>query len=442
DQIISMYDTEADKAVSLDELKPFLSRGLSRNNPLQISDIGVAPNADTASSPWGSLDRDDNYSLDAEERSKLESSLERYDYNGDAIVSLLELNENRTMQTAGDGMSSMRSMLDTTTLLLPVNTDSEDVSERKSARRSFSRRLMERYTFSIDIPRDSWSSWSDERWAMLDSNEDEVLDREELEQAIDLPADNVLYLSFPGLSSQSDMEFKLHCQSVHSEAGSWSTTVSGGKIGAAHFTCNLEVQDAYTKNSRELLRTRLEAALKDTQLQTIFTSQLQLQDGAFGLIDPNDDKKLDEDEFQRVWNWLSSRQGARLIVRWMLSERPWFHILDENGDQRLTEVELSQASTRLISLDRNQNGELTPDEMPLVVRMELDRGDNRLELNQILGMTNQASAAVEEQDWFSAMDANSDGYLAKEEYFGDADQFSVADADQDGFLSRNEVYEP
>lgn len=41
--------------------------------------------------------------------------------------------------------------------------------------------------------------------------------------------------------------------------------------------------------------------------------------------------------------------------------------------------------------------------------------------------------------WFTLMDRNRDGYLAKREFLGKLDDFADLDRDRDGFLNRDEA---
>ncbi|MEC8553755.1 MAG: hypothetical protein VXZ82_01995 [Planctomycetota bacterium] len=79
--------------------------------------------------------------------------------------------------------------------------------------------------------------------------------------------------------------------------------------------------------------------------------------------------------------------------------------------------------------------------MPLLIRIELDRTDDRLQLNRVFGMTNDREVDPADEDWFAAMDVNKDSFLSAEEFLGDALEFADFDQDDDGFLSRRELYD-
>lgn len=126
------------------------------------------------------------------------------------------------------------------------------------------------------------------------------------------------------------------------------------------------------------------------------------------------------------------------MVRWMTAARPWFQIVDVDGDQRLTGKELNDIGNVLRQLDDDLDLVLTPNELPLLVRMELRRTDNRLNLGN-LGIPDSNSDEPD-MDWFSAMDTNRDGFIAGSEFLGETEDFATLDEDKDGFLARSEVY--
>lgn len=441
-QLIGMYDSDQDDEVGIEELGAFLSRGLARNDPLQVSDIGNAPDRVPNISPWDVMDQNDDHSLDQKEIEELEAQVSRMDYNGDSIVALPEISGmQNTTQAQGMGMNSM-SMLDTTSLIIGADLDAEDPEVQSRAIRGLAQDLLEHYTFLEGIPRDQWKDWTDTRWKQIDENGDDNLVRNELKALATIEPDAALKISFPNLEVDTEEPFKAHAMSPESDEPAetrWQVTNDGGRLAGNGCVAEVAIEDAYGQGSRQILRQRLAAAIKDTQLQTFFTSQLQLKEGAFDLVDSNENEKLDDEEFESVWRWLSARQGTRMLARWMIASRPWFQILDEDGDKRLTSREMSQAAATALRLDADEDGLVTPNELPLLVRLELRRTDNRLNVGN-LGLPNQQEAASPAQDWFAAMDTNNDGYIANDEFLGESDDFELLDEDKDGFLVREEVY--
>lgn len=440
DQLISMYDLVRDDIATVEELGPFLSRGLARNDPLQIIDIGVAPDASPNQSPWGELDGNEDYVLSQNEIESIGRTIRRFDYNGDSIVTLQELNQSRAMAMRDTG-AMQRSLLDASTLVVAEDLDAADEAVLNKALRRLSNTVLGHYTFLEELPRDSWPNWTEQRWTLLDSDGDDELGRKELEQFATIAADLTVYCRFPSLY-QADQQLWLWSEDASQEQGrSWYRSQLGGRMAATGFVGELVTEDVFGTDGRRGLRQRLEAALKDAQLQSFMVQQLQLKDDAFDLLDADENQQLSDEEFENAWRWLSSRQGTRILARWMTAARPWFQMLDADGDSRLTEMELVSADGYLASLDRNQDQELTPDEIPLLVRMEVKRSDSRLG-DRPFGATPGPRGDSADLDWFSAMDTNADGYVSSAEFLGENEDFDSLDLDKDGFLARSEVYAP
>ncbi|MCR9291657.1 MAG: hypothetical protein NXI32_02990 [bacterium] len=455
-QLIAMYDTNRDQKVDREEFAAFLSRGLSRNAELQISDIGEEPGPPASKSPWGRLDSNNDYSLDASEQAAVTVLLSSYDFNGDGTVSLLEADESLPMQESMGMRGS--SLLDTNTLSAASAELQSEASEiQNRAAREFARDLLEHYTFLSGIPREQWRDWSQPRWAIVDANQDDMLTIGELESVHTLEADADIVLQFPSLGEEPskspafDSSARLLRKKSGQENGqqsgshpgsaeqSWFLHAAGARLDLQRVIVDLEIEDAFAPSVRSLLQQRLNMALKDSQLRAFALAQLQLKEGAFELLDENQDAVLDDVEFERAWAWLASRQGGRLMVRWMTASRPWFRLLDQNGDGRMDAREIQQAEQRLAALDADEDGLLTPNELPLVIKLQLVRSDDRLAQLLLAGRGTVAASAAE-LDWFAAMDSNDDGFVDRNEFLGDGDDFDSRDSNKDGFLTRQEVY--
>ena len=128
-----------------------------------------------------------------------------------------------------------------------------------------------------------------------------------------------------------------------------------------------------------------------------------------------------------------------MVVRWMTAARPWFHIVDRNGDGRLSSKEIHLATHSLGKLDANGDTVITSDEIPLLVRIEIRRTDDRLNRLDVIGNGTVESVPAD-PDWFSAMDTNRDGLIDRLEFIGEIEDFASLDENNDGFLSRPEVY--
>ncbi len=143
--------------------------------------------------------------------------------------------------------------------------------------------------------------------------------------------------------------------------------------------------------------------------------------GMFNRADANHDGKVTPDEIRAM----SARQGMPLGNRTepgrasgVFRLDPLLNALDLNHDGMLSADEIAGAAASLKTLDRNGDGQITPDEMKVRQQTAEERADHMLE------------------EW----DTNRDGKLSKEEAPERmAGQFGAIDTDHDGFLERGEL---
>ncbi len=215
-----------------------------------------------------------------------------------------------------------------------------------------------------------------------------------------------------------------------------SRRASSGQATGSQCVLSLQVNDGYGTASRTVLRTRLAEALANPQVAAFFRTQLQLSDSAFEVLDADGDKKLSDVEFENAWLWLTAIRGSRIGVRWMLADSVWFRLGDLDADGRLTELEAKSYPETVTRFDRDGDQSVSPGELPLVVRLEVDRTDDRLGANASVAPTDDASPS----SWFGAMDVNADNVVSNLEFLGTSEDFMAYDSDNDGFISREEAY--
>ncbi len=139
----------------------------------------------------------------------------------------------------------------------------------------------------------------------------------------------------------------------------------------------------------------------------------------FTRADVNKDGKLTPDEIRQSFAKTSGPRGrdAGDVAR-MLRLDPLVDALDADHDGILSAAEIQQSSTLLLTLDKNHDGSITPDEMPM----------------------RQQSPAERAAHMLSEFDTNKDGKLSREEVpDGMRARFDAADKNNDGFLDANEL---
>ena len=126
---------------------------------------------------------------------------------------------------------------------------------------------------------------------------------------------------------------------------------------------------------------------------------------------------------------------------------PLLRLLDADNDRRLSSRERRGISNLLADLDRDQDGQVTTQEIDAPIRLSVTLGPNA---HRILATPTSAGGRsvrggrLRPPPWFVSMDANSDGDLSRSEFVGNRKQFQRLDADSDGLISVKEAlrFEP
>jgi Ca2+-binding EF-hand superfamily protein len=423
DELIKMYNSDGDEEVDEDELAAFLTRGLARGSAFRFSDIGSAPGAAASASPWEQLDTNRDSTLDKAEISNLQKVVRTFDLNADGIVTIAELQARRA-DTAPTAMR-MTSMLDTKTGMAMATDQKPKLTARK---------ILEHYTTLASVTREQWPGWNNEQWSSLDKDGDNQITRDEFEQFASAKAHVDVKIRFQ-VDSESTAVISANVQNENELQ--WASRLkAAGQVTGHSLALGINVVDSYTATSRASLRAQLANALSNPQVEMFLRNQLQLKEGAFDILDADQDDKLSDEEFEKAWDWVTAIRGSRILARWMLAESAWFGMADIDGDRRITEIEEQKLAGFLTGLDRDQDGAISPIEMPLAVQLEIVRTDDRFNVNSLV----QPDQAEVERGWFAASDSNNDSFVNKSEFLGSAEDFLSYDADNDGFISASEAY--
>ncbi|GAB5405083.1 MAG: hypothetical protein Aurels2KO_33140 [Aureliella sp.] len=460
DQLISMYDRQRDDVVSRDELRDFLSRGLSRRSSVQLADIGNSPDARDAS-PWGPFDLNEDYVLDKDEASKLLQRFEELDADDDDAITLAE-SRPASMQSMAMADSTM--VLSAKTLYITDPSDS-DATELEQLRKfgNLAARVIEHYTFLAELPAEKWPGYPASRWSEMDKDESGGIDRYEMRRLFQLPADINIFLRF---DSNREAGFVVHAEMNPSEesetqlAGdapresdptaaesgdrgfAWTETPSGGRLTIQGLSLQINIEDLFSPTIRSTVDQQIQSAIEDEQLAENLRTRFQLGEEALELVDSNADGELDSAESDRLWQWLTARQSTRVAGRWMLAPEPWFQLLDRNADARISQQEVSGFVEQFDSMFEGDEASLGGGD-PLLAQFTVRRADPRLENAPSMSPQDPANdQPTVPQDWFAAMDLNDDGSIDDSEFLGDLDDFLDLDVNKDGYLRRSELYVP
>ncbi len=376
-QVTQMVDANRDGVVQTTELAMFLSRGLARLEPIRFRDAGVDSSSEF-SSPWGPLDRDSNHLLDKAEIDSAVSTLLSLDYDGDSNISLAEI----TPQSQPNAMMSRqpaRSMLPVSTVVVESDLERrEDESKLAKLRQRKATEILQYYSYLEAVDRDQWSGWSDDQWAEVDKSKNERLDSRELVGLFTVEPLARVALRIPAISvgEMSAPEWFFSTSFDHWQP-EWKTAALSASLSTPNFNLLISFDDSFGDSFRRIIFAQLDSALRNAQIKAFIASQLQLSERAFDLADSDGDHRLSEQEFTQVWQWLGSRQSGRLQAQWTLASQPWFQLLDLDMNRRVSHWEVSQAGSLFEALDQNSDGQISNDEMPLVVQLQLRRTDDR-----------------------------------------------------------------
>jgi hypothetical protein len=135
--------------------------------------------------------------------------------------------------------------------------------------------------------------------------------------------------------------------------------------------------------------------------------------------------------------------ASQLAIGAVIDGNPIERLLDRDQDGRFTLRERQELSGLLAALDRNVDGQVGSDEIPVPIRLAVTLGPL---VHQLLATPTGAvrtiaprDAATAPPDWFLSMDKNNDRDLSRGEFLGTTEQFRQFDADGDGLLSAQEA---
>jgi hypothetical protein len=130
--------------------------------------------------------------------------------------------------------------------------------------------------------------------------------------------------------------------------------------------------------------------------------------------------------------------GTQVAVGAAIDGHPFLRLLDADHNHRLTQRERQQLAGLAKSLDRDHDGTLSAQELPIPIRFAVTLGPQVHVLLAEPAAAARTFAPIDEvapPDWFVSMDQNQDRDLSRSEFLGTAEQFAEFDADADGLLS-------
>ena len=171
-------------------------------------------------------------------------------------------------------------------------------------------------------------------------------------------------------------------------------------------------------------------------------NQLQFFANVFEDLDRDGDGKLTIAEVQAGFDLMSAGTKCQAVVTIVNQGRGLFTLIDTNHDNRLSRRELINAWKNFAQLDRNGDGVIERNELPVQFRITSSQGQYYTgpRFNQFgLIQQNQNSGPQKGPAWFRKMDRNRDGDVSAREFLGTPEEFKEIDTDGDGLISPQEA---
>jgi hypothetical protein len=135
----------------------------------------------------------------------------------------------------------------------------------------------------------------------------------------------------------------------------------------------------------------------------------------------------------------SDTSATQVAIGAAIDGNPLLRLLDRDNDGRLTRRKRQELAGLFASLDRNHDGQVANDEVPIPIRFAVTLGPH---VHELLASPTAAARVFKPRiesptapAWFTSMDKNGDGDLTRGEFLGTTEQFKQLDTNGDGMLS-------
>jgi Ca2+-binding EF-hand superfamily protein len=435
------YDANTDEIVDRDEARRFFNamtqtQAFSVSSRIGYSGISGAVGEDgRVYNPAVSgsvnlltlLDGDADQALSAKEISAATEQLKRRDADDNDLLTPQEITTAANRTIGGHAAQTQRRQLALTrALALNQQTSSEHLFRLLRDHYQDAQGELTKRTFHL-VP---------EVFATLDANASGHVEESEVLKLRDVPAHLELEVDL-GKETQS-VKLKSAIEKVQTQKaaeGTVSLEWPGIRL-STHAAPTTEAR-AYYNQIGESYRKRFDANangyLEKDELGGNYAS-------LFVMWDLDEDGKVYEKEIVEAYGELAAAQNTQVRASMTYDESGLFQHLEQSGDNRLSLREMRAAPERLRSFDKNQDGQITADEVPLSFALSFSLGFNFVQGGRpVVSPQNNSPKKTEAPNWFTKMDNNGDGDLTMKEFLGDKAQFEAIDTNKDGFIEPKEA---
>ncbi|QDU78795.1 transaldolase/EF-hand domain-containing protein [Polystyrenella longa] len=393
---------------------------------------------------FSKLDLNEDHILEADEWESALHLLEKYDFDDDETLNLVEV------------MPLLRPLNLTVARSQPTPAGHSaglfELIDPQQPREQLAQQLLAQYDGARGQKEDGQLDqtelgWTADDWMKkFDANEDQALNRTELLRVLtDPPAQRIWRMRMP-LQERITVRF----WEADTEDEDWKyprSSSSRAQLSVGGWELGVRIHNPRPQFADVLSFYKLRFLQADTDSDGGLTKEeargLNVL-APFAYLDEDQDEKLTREELTKYVNQEASLAQCQLLMSVDKKSQSLFRLLDVDSDRRLEPRELLHPAEKMKSFDNNHDGQLTEPEMKTIYELSFQLQPPSLFMDSFnLNNANRIGPILTPPttgpEWFRQMDRNLDGDLTRREFLGPGVLFQKFDLDQDRLLSPKEA---